>query len=215
MAKIYLVRHAESVANAKGIYQGQTYDEGLSDLGKKQVHTLLKYFKDMNVEEILSSPLRRCYETAEVIADELGLDVETDNNLIETNHGSWEGKSKLWIEKNSTDLYNLWLDKPSEVVFPKGEPFSRTIERVGQFLDDYLWGKSPTVVVTHDNIIRIMLCLSKGIEMNDMWEIDLDSAGITILDVKEGFYGRYYRVVKINEVAHLGRLKSNLKKQAL
>ena len=49
MTKIYLVRHAESLANAQGIYQGQTYDTPLSNLGKKQAAALLRVSKEFTL----------------------------------------------------------------------------------------------------------------------------------------------------------------------
>ena len=52
MAKIYLIRHGESIANTLSIYQGQTYDTDLSPLGNRQVYALHDYFVGKTVSAI-------------------------------------------------------------------------------------------------------------------------------------------------------------------
>jgi len=61
---IIVVRHAESVANTEGIYQGQTYDTDLSELGKKQTKALANRLNDLELRKIITSPLKRTYKTA-------------------------------------------------------------------------------------------------------------------------------------------------------
>ena len=117
---IIVVRHAESVANTEGIYQGQTYDTDLSELGKKQTKALANRLNDLELRKIITSPLKRTYKTAEAVASEIGCDVEINEMIIETNHGVWEGKPKSWITQNFPDIHELWQRKPSEVIFPEG-----------------------------------------------------------------------------------------------
>src|SRR3990167_7819914 len=103
---IVIIRHAESVSNAQGIYQGQTHDTGLSLLGKKQAKALAKRLKIFGVRKIITSPLKRTHQTALAVADETGCKIVVDKTIIETNHGVWEGKHKDWIAQNFTDIYS-------------------------------------------------------------------------------------------------------------
>src|SRR3990172_8421642 len=114
---IIIIRHADSVANAQGIYQGQTHDTALSELGKKQAGALAARFKIFGVRKIITSPLKRTHQTARAIADEVGCEMEVNEKIIETNHGVWEGKHKDWIRENFAEIYNRWMQKPSDVVF--------------------------------------------------------------------------------------------------
>ena len=214
MAKIFVVRHAESVANTKGVYQGQTYDTGLSTLGKKQAGALARRCVSLKIGKIVSSPLKRAIETAFPAAQKCGLEVTVDQNLIETDHGGWSGKDKFWIAKNYPDLMKKWLITPSKVTFPEGEKFSETIDRVGRYIFRTSW-KGNTLLVTHDNIIRIIVCFAKNIDIDDMWKIPLDPGGISTFKV-EGVNGtKRIKVVKLNDVSHLKDLRADLANHAL
>ena len=128
MNKIYLIRHAESVANTLGIYQGQTCDTDLSPLGVKQAKALAIKLKSEEFDKVYCSPLKRTLLTAQAIAGfhDRRIDVITDRNIVETNHGKWEGLRKKEIEFRWPRLYRLWHIDPENVKFPAGERFART-----------------------------------------------------------------------------------------
>lgn len=73
MLTLILARHGESVANRRGIYQGQTYDTALTALGKRQARVLSKRLKDHKVEGVFTSPLGRALETAKIVAAGFGV----------------------------------------------------------------------------------------------------------------------------------------------
>ena len=130
MAKIYLVQHAESIANTKGIYQGQTYNTGLSLLGKKQAKSLALKFAKIPIAKIITSPLLRTRETALVVSKLNGAGIFLEEAIIETNHGKWEGEKKAAIVRTWRKIYKNWLDNPPGVKFPGGEAFLYTQKRV-------------------------------------------------------------------------------------
>lgn len=66
--KLFIVRHGESKANAKGIHQGQKIDTSLSKKGLEQAKKIAERLKDENFEIIYSSDLKRAYETAKEIS---------------------------------------------------------------------------------------------------------------------------------------------------
>lgn len=208
--KILAARHGESVANTEGIYQGQTYDTGLSDLGKKQAFALASFLRTLSIDLIIASRLKRTRETAEKIADIKNLEVVFDDRILETNHGAWEGQSKTWIQENYPDIYRLWQEKPGETHFPDGESFTDTTKRVTDFVFNYPW-KENNVLITHDNIIRIMLTMAEKKPLNSIWEYDLHPAAITEFEVEDG----RLRVININDDSFLGDLKADLKNHAL
>lgn len=95
MKKIYLIRHAESQANAHGILAGSDYESPLTEEGKKQAREAGQYLKDKNIECIVASPMERTRHTAEIIAREIGVkqvDVLTHPLLTERAFGFHDGK---------------------------------------------------------------------------------------------------------------------------
>lgn len=211
MAKIYLVRHGESVANTKGIYQGQTYNTPLSAVGEKQAEALAKYFENIDIDKILASPLIRTKETAQKVANRKHLKVFNTPEIIETNHGQWEGVEKRMIEKRWPNLYQLWLNKPGEVGFPEGETFRETEKRVLDWWNNLVNKNGNRLVVTHDNIIRIIVADVLGIDLNNIWKFQLHPAAVTTIEVESGSL----RLLELDDKKHLGRLLTDLTVHAL
>ncbi|MEI7452282.1 MAG: histidine phosphatase family protein [Candidatus Falkowbacteria bacterium] len=131
MLNIYLARHGQDEDNANGILNGHR-DTSLTTLGLEQAQNLADEIKkaDLNFDAIYSSPLKRTYKTAEIIATTIG-----DNNvkiipdLIERDFGVMTGKRVSEIEKLcapdiiKTDMVMYFL-KPD-----KAETFPRLLER--------------------------------------------------------------------------------------
>lgn len=211
MAKIYLVRHGESVANTKGIYQGQTYNTPLSVMGKKQAEALANYFKDKDINMILTSPLMRTKETAQKVANLKHLKIFDTPEIIETNHGEWEGLGKKVISDKWPNIYQLWLKRPSEVGFPGGETFLETRKRVICWWNSMNKEDINILVVTHDNIIRIIVAEVIGLSLNNIWRFQLNPAAVTIVGAENG----NYRLLALDEKSHLRKLLVNLSNHAL
>ncbi|MBK9976249.1 MAG: histidine phosphatase family protein [Planctomycetes bacterium] len=79
MTKLFLVRHAEPVSPAT--FDGSDFERPLSPRGRKQALWTAHKLKASGALEVLSSPLARCLQTAQVIAQELGLQVAVDDSL--------------------------------------------------------------------------------------------------------------------------------------
>lgn len=213
MASLFLIRHAESVANTQGIYQGQSFDTSLSFLGMKQAEALAKRLKRLGINRVLTSPLKRAMETAQIIASKCRVALIIDQNLIETNHGLWEGKKKKWVMKHYPEIFNLWQQTPSKTVFPQGEPFLNVVKRVriGFERAKKLTGK--TAIVTHDNVLRIILSEVLSFPLDKIWAITLDQAALSVVTL--GKKGKKFKLICLNDSNHLSKLKSDVAKQAL
>lgn len=70
--KIYLVRHGETTLNARGCYYGRT-DVGLSGRGRRQAEELRNFFGQVPLDAVVTSPLKRAAETAEIILSGRGI----------------------------------------------------------------------------------------------------------------------------------------------
>lgn len=89
---IIFLRHAESQGNAQGFLQGQI-DSALSEQGKMQVQKLAERWQSLGVrfDRVISSPLQRARQTAEPIAQALGVSVSYEPLWAERSFGSLEG----------------------------------------------------------------------------------------------------------------------------
>lgn len=135
----------------------------------------------------------------------------TSPALIETNHGEWEGKPVSYIKKRWPDMYQAWVTHPVDVAFPGGETFNEIEERVTCWWDDFVRTvKGTVVVVSHDNIIRILLVHLLHMDGNALWTFELQPTGITTIEITDK-----ETVVCINDTNHLGGLEANLANHAL
>jgi len=212
--KIIAVRHAESVANTQGIYQGRSYDTDLSPLGKKQAQALAKRLKKLGIRKIITSPLRRTYQTAFEVSSLCDCPIEVSELIVETHHGIWEGKNKDWIKKNYPKIYKTWLTKPGSVIFPEGEAFTETLKRVQTFLEKEKLSND-TLVVTHDNIVRIMITLANGWTLDDLWKHHIEPAALNFFEINSINGNPRLNLLKLNDNAHLKGLHADLSKHAL
>lgn len=210
---VYLIRHGESVANTQGIYQGQTYDTKLSALGEKQVNALGVFLAQKPIDRVISSPLTRTRDTAEAIAKwHDGLTVEIEPDIIETNHGAWEGKNVHVIEELWPLEYSIWQTQPTKAAFPGGETYADTRTRALRWWKEVLPTiHGATAVVTHDNIVRALLVDILDMQPDLLWKMELQPAAITKLKITDGAV----KVSEVNNTNHLEGLQANLANHAL
>lgn len=101
MTTIYLVRHGETVDNARQIMQGQTQGE-LNEKGREQARQVAERLALEAIDAVVASDLHRAIQTAEIIAAPHGLPVVTTPLLRERDWGSFTGcyipdlRGKIW-----------------------------------------------------------------------------------------------------------------------
>ena len=89
--KIYLVRHGETVDNARQIMQGQSQGT-LNEKGREQARQVAERLREEPIDVVVASDLQRAIETAEIIAQPHGLPVVTMPLLRERDWGSFTGR---------------------------------------------------------------------------------------------------------------------------
>ena len=91
MTTIFLVRHGETVDNARQIMQGQTQGE-LNEKGREQAQQVAERLSAEPIDAVVASDLHRAIQTAEFIAAPHGLHVNTTELLRERDWGSFTGR---------------------------------------------------------------------------------------------------------------------------
>ena len=119
MTTLYLVRHGETVDNARQIMQGQTQGE-LNENGIRQAKEFSDVWKDRHLDAVIASDLKRSVDTARIIAEPHRLEVMTTPLLRERDWGSFTGrfipelKGEVWPDDIET-LENL-LSRAGEFI---------------------------------------------------------------------------------------------------
>lgn len=131
--RIYIVRHGETVLNAKAVMQGRL-DEPLNQNGRDLAIITGKAIKGIVFDACISSPLHRARETAEILLRESGnntIPMEIDNRLIEIDFGDMEGKT---IAEMGEGCYKFFADPFHFDGFPNGETIQDVCARTQAFL---------------------------------------------------------------------------------
>ena len=129
---VHLVRHGE-VHNPDRILYGRLPGYRLSERGRNMAHATVADFADHDVVYLAASPLQRAQETARPFAEKLGLDVQTDERIIEAGN-DLQGlhikgvRSALWNPKR-------WPMLKNPTVPSWGEPYQEIADRMWEAVD--------------------------------------------------------------------------------
>ena len=160
ITRVTFVRHGESEGNVISLRQSKGEGTGLTAKGKKHAEkgvSLLK--KGPKIDVIISSPLRRTKETAEIISKEFGVGVLIDKNIKEINFGKNEGKTDEQLAKYMQGRRKLTQKQHYEKkVGTSGESHQecedRMLKSLHKIIDKYP-GKH-IVIVSHSDPIRFV-----------------------------------------------------------
>jgi broad specificity phosphatase PhoE len=147
---LLLVRHGETDWNAEGRLQGHT-DRPLNDYGRRQARALADRLADDGVTAVYASDLIRARETAEIVAERLGLPVGVDPDLRERNWGNWEGLTGSERDR---------VEHVGEAVDAHEERVLRAVRRIAE--------RHPgerVVVVTHGGSLRRIQVAAVGMAL--------------------------------------------------
>jgi broad specificity phosphatase PhoE len=162
VTELLLVRHGETDWNRESRFQGHA-DPPLNDLGRTQAAELATTLAGEELTAVYSSPLRRAFETAEVIAAQRGLTPVPVEGLREVDVGSWQSLTRAEVEQRFPEQFHRWLDHGRG--WEDGETYEQMGERVIATLRElaarHEGGR--IVGVTHGGPIRAALALSAGI----------------------------------------------------
>ncbi len=155
MTDLYLIRHGEVAYGGGTAFYGHT-DIGLSKVGYEQGESVLLQFKEITLDAVYSSDLKRAVEGGQRLADQCSVRLQTDLNLRERNWGRWEGLTAEEIESRFPEEWEAWCDAPLFFTPPDAEPvelFYRRVTRKITHLIKVHPGQA-IGVVCHGGVIR-------------------------------------------------------------
>ena len=155
-SRLILIRHGESVLGRARRYAGHR-DTPLSPEGRRQISTLRPRFRRLRPEIVYSSDLKRCRETASLLAPDTPiLDCKP---LRELDFGAWDGLTATSCRRRDPRLFDRWMRDPWSVRPPGGEKLKTLWTRVRSFVSD-LVRRHPDrriALITHAGPIRALL----------------------------------------------------------
>jgi probable phosphoglycerate mutase len=170
---IFLARHGETTWNKDRRFQGQE-DVPLNDLGREQARALAEVAAGHDLAALYASPLARARETAEIVGARLGLPVATDDRLMESDVGDWQGLYKADIERDQPEAWAAFGAAGEDFRFPGGESLAEQQRRVIAALVDITQAhRLPALVVCHRGVIRCALAHThnRGLDTYHEWTV--------------------------------------------
>ncbi|MEU0716514.1 bifunctional RNase H/acid phosphatase [Streptomyces lavendulocolor] len=202
-ATFVLLRHGETALTPEKRFSGSGgSDPDLSPVGRRQADAVAAALAARGtVQEIVSSPLARCRQTATTVAARLGLDVQVDDELRETDFGAWEGLTFAEVRERYPDDMDAWLASP-DAAPTGGESFAEVALRVAAARDRLTARHAGRTVllVTHVTPIKTLVRLALGAPPESLFRMELSAASVSAV--------AYYRdgnasVRLLNDTSHL------------
>lgn len=186
MPLLLLIRHGENDYTKTHKLAGRLPKVHLNEHGQKQAQALGEALKGVPIKAIYSSPLERALETAAPIADNLGLTIQREKGLLETNVGDWQGKSlkRLYLNKH----WKVVQRAPSRAQFPNGETFHDCQNRVVRAIDSILARHKPKDLVAcvfHADPIKLVVAHYIGLPLDQFQRLGCDTGSLSALAIGE------------------------------
>ncbi len=197
---ILLIRHGQTDSNVTGLYMGRS-EEDLNETGYGQVRRLSSRLASLPLASVYTSPLRRAYTTAAILAEPHKLELVVWDDLTEIQLGDWQGRHTDEIKRKWPELWKQSSIDPSEITMPNGESFGQVTERAVRAFDMVVradvgqW----VVVVTHEVVIKVLVAHALGVSNSIYRRFEVNNASLSVIRVVDG----NYRLVALDDTSHL------------
>ena len=188
---VILVRHGVTAHTLEKRFSGglASANPGLDDEGREQARAVGAWLAPLadSVGAVVSSPVRRTLETAEIVADMLEQNVEVEHGFAEMEFGAWDGKTFLEVAEQHPDDLDAWLGS-LDVAPGGGESFrvveKRVLDGLQRLLDEH--GGKTVVVVSHVTPIKTLVAHAVEAPLSAVFRMELSPASVTVLSFFRG-----------------------------
>jgi len=179
---LVLLRHGETALTPEKRFSGSGgTDPELSERGRVQAdRTAAALAARGTVQVVVSSPLTRCRQTAQAVADRLGLQVRIDEGLRETDFGAFEGLTFAEAKERYPEALDAWLAS-ARTAPPDGESFAAVARRVAVARDKLLarYAGKTVLVVSHVTPVKTLVRLALGAPPESLFRMELSAASLS------------------------------------
>jgi broad specificity phosphatase PhoE len=199
--RLYLVRHGATQLTAEDRFAGSV-DVELSESGRWQAARLGERLRHEAIGAIYCSPFSRTMATARIIAEPLGLAIETRDGLREISHGRWEGLTRRDVEVRYRDEYAAWEEDPFTFAPDGGESgvgvLARVLPVIREIVTRHVGDR--VLVVSHKATIRLALSSLLGFDARGYRDrLDQAPACLNVLDFRDPVRAR---LMLFNDTSH-------------
>lgn len=205
MTTFYLVRHGNTVWNRDIRFRGRM-DLPLDELGMAQAKATAVALAGEGLVAVFASPLKRAFNTAELIAQAAGLTARPLPDLLDIDFGAWQGKAPAEVEALYPELYRRYLYAPHLAQFPDGESlegarprFMRAVLTAAEMFPD-----QRVCLVAHQAVNRVLLTGVLGLGVEAYWRVSQDTCCINVFHYDPATY--QFTVERLNDTHHLDHL---------
>ena len=177
-----LLRHGQTPMSVQKRYAGRT-DAPLTEVGVQQAAAAAKRLASAGLGVIVTSPLLRTVQTAQVVAAVTGAAVVTDDGFRETDFGAWEGLTFAEVRERWPAEISAWMADP-EVAPPGGESFTDVSARVTEALGRVLAARAgqTVLIVSHVTPIKMLVAAALLAPPAALYRMHLDVAALSEID---------------------------------
>jgi probable phosphoglycerate mutase len=188
---LILVRHGATSLTADKRFSGglASSNPGLTDEGRAQVREVADWLAPLgeSVEVVVTSPVRRTRESAEILAARLGRDLVEEPGFAEMEFGAWDGLTFAEVRERYPDEIQGWLGA-LDVAPPGGESFGEVEKRVVAGLEQVLADHAgqTVLVVSHVTPIKILVARAVAAPLSALFRMELSTASVSVVSFVGG-----------------------------
>jgi ribonuclease H / adenosylcobalamin/alpha-ribazole phosphatase len=188
---LILVRHGVTDHTTRKTFSGGLAGSNppLNDEGRAQVRATAEWLGPMRdeIDAVVSSPVRRTHESAEILGEILGHDVELEEGIAEMEFGTWDGLTFADVQQRFPDELSGWLGNLEQAP-GGGESFRAVAERVLAGRDRIVsaYAGRSVLVVSHVTPIKTLVADALGAPLEALFRMELSPASVTVVSYFDG-----------------------------
>ncbi|MET0997318.1 MAG: bifunctional RNase H/acid phosphatase [Marmoricola sp.] len=188
---LVLVRHGVTEHTLGKLFSGglASSNPPLNDQGREQARETGEWLAPLagTFDALVSSPVRRTRETAEILAEFLDLEIEEEPGIAEMEFGTWDGKSFTEVHEQFPDEMSSWLGD-LESAPHGGESFRAVEKRVLEGRDRIVssYAGKTVVAVSHVTPIKTLVADALGAPLEAVYRMELAPASVTVISYFRG-----------------------------
>jgi ribonuclease H / adenosylcobalamin/alpha-ribazole phosphatase len=187
---LVLVRHGATVHTAAKRFSGGLggSNPGLTDEGRAQAREVADWLAPLggSIEAVVASPVRRTVESAQILAERLGLPLVEEPGLAEMEFGAWDGLTFAEVGERWPGDLEKWLGS-LDVAAGGGETFREVQDRVLSALARVLrrYAGTTVAVVSHVTPIKILIAHALDAPLTSLFRMELSTASVSVVSFVE------------------------------
>ena len=184
MTTLLLVRHGVTAATGKRL-GGRTEAE-LSDEGRVQAEQAGASIAALPVRAVYASPLRRTWQTAEIVGKAVGREPVACDGLLEVDYGRWTDRSLTSVAR--TRMWQVIQARPSQASFPDGETIRAAQLRAVDAVEELVARHPRGVIaaVSHADVIKALVAFYLSLPLDAFQRLHVSPASLTVLQLAPG-----------------------------